>query len=254
MIVSNFELLLKRIAPPLPGPAGAVARRLGQGYFLAITNLEPTRTINLRLRLVISASAPLSTFDREIQVSGGPINTTAIFDNANADNVALTLTSVTPAKADTREFITGRFTIRPNQTASVAILPDVAALLGTSNFEVRGFVVLEQVPVGIAQLLNGVPSAVVLTTPDQRGTALDNAFPTGDPNDELDFDQIAYTLPTASGRIQNTVEAVRGLIFVPDFPIGEVALARTAELESPDEIALEKALVKALRENKEITA
>lgn len=250
MLVSNFELLLKRIAPPIPGPAGAVARRVAQGYFIAITNLEAVRPINLRLRLVISASTPLPAFDREIQVSG-TVNTVAIFDNANADNVPLPLTSVPPARPNTREFITRRFSILPNQTASVAILPDVVTLLATANFEVRGFVVLEQVAVGISQILNGVPTARVLTTPDQRATALDNAYPTGNLSDELDFDQTAYTMPTASGRIENTVEAVPGLVFTP-FPLENEAGALPRRFEF-DEVAigdLEKALALALQNNK----
>ena len=46
MEVSTFELLYKRIAPPpmmgTPGAAAltAVARRVVQGYFLTISNLE----------------------------------------------------------------------------------------------------------------------------------------------------------------------------------------------------------------------
>ncbi|MGB0563554.1 MAG: hypothetical protein ACPGVO_17380, partial [Spirulinaceae cyanobacterium] len=41
-IVSTFELLVKRIAPQqvLPVPVQPVARRVVQGYFLTITNLE----------------------------------------------------------------------------------------------------------------------------------------------------------------------------------------------------------------------
>jgi len=47
------------------------------------------------------------------------------------------------------------------------------------------------------------------------GELLTNDFP-NNPNTELDFDQIAYSLPTASGQAINTVEAVERFVIVAE--------------------------------------
>jgi hypothetical protein len=75
-----------------------------------------------------------------------------------------------------------------------------------------------------------------LITPEYRGTYLDNAFPNPDLADELDFDQLAYSVPLASGQALNTVEAVRGIIW--DFDLTTVkdiqSLAKTLKVKNPD--------------------
>lgn len=247
MIVSNFELLSRLLNL---GSRIDTRRRIAQGYFLAISNLE-NRVIHLRLRLVI----PDSIFsDREIETDAVPFfgaNTKAIFDNANKDDLLIELTSVTPASPNTRlhtrEFITGSFSIFPNQTVSVAILP---IPLLSSNFEVRGFIVLEQVPVRVSETLTGVPAAVVLTTPDQRNTTIE--LDDNNPGRILrvaDFDQTVNTLPTASGKAQNTVEAIRGLIRPPVLDPNDSTVVLPDESEI---IGLEKAFVEALQNSKSV--
>jgi hypothetical protein len=53
-----------------------------------------------------------------------------------------------------------------------------------------------------------VPAIDVLVTPEIRGTFLDNDYPSAGTTNELDFDQINYGLPVASGKGRNTVESV----------------------------------------------
>ncbi|NJL69109.1 MAG: hypothetical protein HC894_25210 [Microcoleus sp. SM1_3_4] len=58
MEISTFELLAKPIAPPVPGvpELNPVLRRVVQGYFLTISNLE---AIDLRYRIEFKISLPV---------------------------------------------------------------------------------------------------------------------------------------------------------------------------------------------------
>jgi hypothetical protein len=64
MLVSTFELLVKRIAPLAPpgpsNPVNAPFRRVVQGYFLIVTNLDLTRTASFALRITIRAARRLT--------------------------------------------------------------------------------------------------------------------------------------------------------------------------------------------------
>ncbi len=216
MLVSTFELLVKRIAPLAPGglgnPINAPFRRVVQGYFLIITNLNPTRTANFFLRFTIP-SLPAGTpgaFDREIDLSGNP-NVRAGYDVAAQNNVPLAL-SPEGGPADFKRFRTVRFSAGPLQTVSVNLLPNLGnpAVLANENLEVRGSVELSQAYITFQDFLNGVPATDVLLSAEIRGTFLDNDFPNNMIGTELDFDQINYGLPLASGNGRNTVENLPG--------------------------------------------
>jgi hypothetical protein len=55
----------------------------------------------------------------------------------------------------------------------------------------------------------------VLLSAEIRGTFLDNDYPNSMVGTELDFDQINYGLPLASGNGRNTVEDLPGRFFFP---------------------------------------
>jgi hypothetical protein len=211
-MIMNY-LLVKRIAPLAPmgpsAPVNAPFRRVVQGYFLIITNLDPSRTANLFLKFTIpSLPASPETFDREIVVLD-PCNVRTGYDIAASDNVSLPLT-LRSADANVKTFNTGRFSIGPLQTASVNLLPNLSnpEVLTREKMEIRGSVELLQTQGSVLELFNGVPAIDVLVTPEIRGTFLDNDYPSAGTTNELDFDQINYGLPVASGKGRNTVESV----------------------------------------------
>jgi hypothetical protein len=232
MLVSTFELLVKRIAPLIPpgitNPANAPFRRVVQGYFLIITNLNPNRTANFSLRFTIPSVSPFGPpdFDREIDVSGNP-NVRTGYDVAAFNNVPLAL-GPAGTTADVKRFRTARFSAGPLQTVSVNLLPNLGnpAVLTNENLEVRGSVELFQAYGSIQDIFNGVPATDVLLSAEIRGTFLDNDYPNNMVGTELDFDQINYGLPLASGNGRNTVESLSGI----RVPIFDSALTLEPEL------------------------
>ena len=213
MEVSTFELLVKRIAPPPTSPT--VARRVVQGYFLNISNLEDKEFL-YTLEFHISLPNPP---DPDRTLAG---NAVVILDIAGA-NQSLTL-SPTSATVSTTRFSTS-FRLGAKQTASLQLLPNLTpALLADPNpdLEVRGFVRL-RLPAIFGR--NGSPFPVfqrvpqsdspvkVLLNPEIRGTFLPNNFPSGGG----DFDQINYPLALASGKGLNEIEPEPGgPIFIPN--------------------------------------
>jgi hypothetical protein len=127
--VSTFELLIARIAPPPPGAAGAVARRVVQGYFLTIANLE-NRPIRLRLRLVIASN----TGNRVISSA----NTQVILDTGTINNSLLAF-SVSPNSpvGGASLVVTDAFTLAARHTGLVAVLPNLSQLPAL-DLEIRG--------------------------------------------------------------------------------------------------------------------
>lgn len=218
MLVSHFELLVKRIAPLSGVPAvDAPFRRIVQGYFLTISNLD-TRTVNLRLRTTIPIGSP--AFDRElvpfISTTTTPVfNVQTGFDVASNNNVNLGFAQTTSIP-HAKRFRTVSFAIKPNETVSVNLLPYIPDTLSNANFEVRGYAELIQQPVGLRQILFGVPAAKLLVSAEYRGTVLDNDYPTFSTSNDLDFDQIAYAMPLAMGQASGVVEAVSGIAITPN--------------------------------------
>lgn len=204
MLISNFELLVKRIAPLSGvGPVDAAFRRVVQGYFLNVTNLETDDPLILQVRYTFPAIDDLDAFDRELQPDVADPNVVLTFDKGDINNADLIArsTSVLPVTS-ARSVITDPFLIEPLETASVKLLPNLANpnVLNTANLEIRGYA-----EILLIQILGSSQSRVLLT-PEIRGTFLDNAYPTGNPTDELDFDQINYALPLASGQAENTID------------------------------------------------
>lgn len=226
MELSTFELLVKRIAPlpPLGAPGAValatVARRVVQGYFLTISNLEDEE---FRYTLDFHISLP-DPADPDRTLAG---NAVALLDIAGA-NQALTLSPASATVSTTRFFTS--FSLGAKQTASIQLLPELTpALLANPNpdLEVRGFVRL-RLPAVFAGLGSPFPfpfrrvpqsdrPVKVLLNPEIRGTFLPNGFPgSGD-----DFDQINYPLELASGQGLNEIEPEPGgpiIIPTPQIP------------------------------------
>jgi hypothetical protein len=187
MEISTFELLVKRIAPP-PAPQD-VARRVVQGYFLTITNLEP-KDLTFRIQFSISKPNPAGDPDRTL------FNNAALFfDIAGANNPI-------PLSGDANSTtFGGSFLLPARQTASVQLLPNTSLFADQNpDFEVRGFVTL-RLPQIRRQPQSATPVKVLLN-PEIRGTFLPNGFPGGAAED---FDQINYPLTVATGKGLNEI-------------------------------------------------
>jgi hypothetical protein len=205
MIVSNFELLIKRIATvpsSTPDSIASVFRRVVQAYFLAITNLEETRTVRYFLQLTIPDA---TSTNRKIDLSTGNVN--SVFDLGNTDSAPLNISGISTSNPNVLKFRTTSFSIAPQETALVAVLPNVIPFISVQNpdLEIRGYVELRQTRQFILNP-NTTPEARVLVTPENRGTFLDDDYPSM--SETLDFDQLAYSLPTANGKSEGVVEEV----------------------------------------------
>jgi hypothetical protein len=217
MELSTFELLVKAIAPPLPlgNPAGpavaAVARRVVQGYFLTISNLED-KDLTFKLEFVISKPNPVDP-------------NRSLFKNAFvAVDIAGANAGPTLLGGPAATSFTTFFRLPAQQTASVELLP-ILTLAVLSNptplLEVRGYVKLTLPALfqGIGQ--GFVPQSAtpvkVLVNPEIRGTFLPNTYPTTLTGD---FDQINYPLEVASGKGLNEVvpEPGKPIIIGPILP------------------------------------
>jgi hypothetical protein len=198
MEVSTFELLIKPIAPRTPNTQ-AVARRVIQGYFLTISNLEEKR-LRYTIEFFDSKANPPSA-NRSLEAvnrpTGGlviPRNFDLIYDVAGANTELINIRRGAAGQ------IAGDFFLDPKQTASIQLLPDLSALSDNPDLEIRGYVNL-RLPGNLFSPQNSIPVKVLLQ-PEIRGTFLPNDFPTSSIGD---FDQINYNLTTASGKGLNEI-------------------------------------------------
>lgn len=207
-IISNFELLLKPIAPP-GGPAGEVARVAVQGYFIQVSNLE-TRDITFLLRTRTSVAAATDSPNTEFT----PTNHAVVYDITQDNNFQTTLVDagqLIPNKQN------GHFVscirLPAGQSASLAVLPNVGRLLGsgTTDLAIRGYaeiVLSGQLDSFLPVTFSAPEISRILVSVDHRTTYLDPEF---DPADfgtqtDLDFDQTVYGLPTANGRALQVID------------------------------------------------
>lgn len=227
MEISTFELLVKPIAPRIPGrpDISAVARRVIQGYFLTITNLE-SKDLTFRLELNQSAPNPVDP-DRSILN-----NADLIFDIAGANNP---ISLFSPAANRFR----GSFRLPAGQTASVQLLPRLTpALLAAAepDLEIRGYVTLTlpalrrpAPPFSLFTEAQSPTPVKVLLNPEVRGTFLANDFPA---NTSGDFDQINYPLAIASGKGLNEITPEPGgPIVIRPIDVGVLDSVRAGLLE-----------------------
>lgn len=200
MEISTFELLAKPIAPAIPGAPELipVSRRIVQGYFLTITNLE---SFDVEYRIQFTIPKPLPANPNRILLGNAVINAVIFLDSA-LNNSPITL--IKDPDLGLTENYRASFRIRARNTASFQLLPNLPGVLTASLLEVRGFVSLFR-----RRRFPGPLSPVkVLLNPEIRGTFLPNNFPTPPlpaPTTPLDFDQINYTLAIASGKAFNEI-------------------------------------------------
>ena len=183
MLVSTFEILVKPIAPQ-PVGADAVARTVVQAYFLSISNLDPDNSVPIDVdftAITPGLSNDVVTFF-DIVGANEPSHLIPLPDNKKFRR------TITIPACDT-----GLFILQPN-VQDPQILTD-------ANLEVRGYV-----DINVAQA-SPVNAVNVLISPEQRGTFIPDNFPMDDTPD-LDFDQIAYSLPIANGRARLELEKV----------------------------------------------
>lgn len=200
MEISTFELLAKPIAPPdkLPAELIPVARRIVQGYFLTISNLE---AFNVVYRIDFTVSLPVPADPNKIL-----LNNAVLLVDVEGVNTELPLTQ----QPGQPEVYRGFFVIPAQKTASVELLPKLPDVLTPGLLEVRGYVSLSRPVFGFPP--QSFPPVKVLLNPEIRGTFLPNNFPLV-PTTELDFDQINYTLALASGKGLNEIPNVIGSPF-----------------------------------------
>lgn len=190
MLLSTFELLLKKITPT-PGTITGSDRKVLQGYFLNIANPNNTSS---RIRLRFNAKTPSldpSTLLTAVDTGGNNVfSGTLVSDGPNRFNYDFTLDA-----GDT-----GLFILQPNIKQ---LNPD------TDEFEVRGFVeVFVLTPfftfVGATEQL--------MLTPEHRGTFLPS------PNNSTnDFDQLNVAIPTSTGAGLMNVDFLTTFV-LPEIP------------------------------------
>ena len=197
MEISTFEILTAPIAPVMgiPPQLIPVARRIVQGYFLTISNLEAFSVV---YRIDFTVSLPVVADPNKIL-----LNNAVLLVDFEGPNTEVPLTQVLGQPEVYRAF----FTIPAHKTASVQLLPKLPDVLTPGLLEVRGYVSLSRAVFGLPP--ESFPPVKVLLNPEIRGTFLPNNFPSVVPT-ELDFDQINYTLAIASGKGLNEISNVSG--------------------------------------------
>ena len=219
MEISTFEILTKPIAPVvgIPPELIPVARRVVQGYFLTISNLE---AFSVRYRIEFTVSLPVPADPNKIIILAPPAKQNAFLGvDVEGANTEVTLAQVQGKPEVYRAF----FTIPAHKTASVELLPKLPNALTPGMLEVRGYVSLFRVRTQFP-FFPPLPPVKVLLNPEIRGTFLPNNFPSVVPT-ELDFDQINYTLAIASGKGLNEIPNVAGSAsFTLDVPTLEPIL------------------------------
>jgi hypothetical protein len=170
MLVSTFELLLTPITP-VEGNIPGSARTVIQGYFLTIANPNNTP---LRLRLRFSATTPNLNLDDTITIRD------VVGNNVFGDLVPT---------ADPRKF-NYDLSIPAHDTALVILQPDITKLNPDQDqLEVRGYV-----EIFLQGRFGGFQRFNVLITPEHRGTFVNKGV-----MNLSEFDQLVYSLPTATG-------------------------------------------------------
>lgn len=195
MLVSTFELLVKPIAPAGSGPS-IVARTVVQGYFLTVANTSPA---NATLMLTFTATTPNLNLAQTVTISD------VTGTNTFGDLIA--------SPTDPKKF-TYNFTVPANDTVLVTLLPDLSTdslppigepdLITRKALEIRGYV-----EISLSSIFSKLPQSFnLLLTPEHRGTFLPQNLAAPSP----DFDQLVYSLPTATGKAQFTLRSINFLL------------------------------------------
>jgi hypothetical protein len=210
MEVSTFEILYRPLTPSLGAGTEAIARRVLQGYFLTVSNLDDVNSFVFRIEFRISLPSPANP---SRTLAG---NSLLISDVAGPDNVFNPNLINSPSGSNR---FTANFTVPAGGTALVVLLPNITLpnffTTGPQDIEVRGNVSLilpctfrpnPPAPFGFLQTQQGAPARVLLHA-EHRSTYLPPDWPAVAAGD-LDFDQTGTALTLASGQALNEVESV----------------------------------------------
>lgn len=248
MEVSTFELLYKPLTPALEPGTDAIARRVLQGYFLTIANLED---VPFRFRIEFNITLP-SPDDPARRLDDNALFITDIAAPGNTFS-----TSLTRSPAGGNRYLR-TFNVPAKTTALVVLLPNITVpgfftTSTTPNIEIRGHVGLSLPCVFTAGPVTagGLPSftfgpqagapARVLLTAEHRSTYLPAGWP-GNSIGDLDFDQTGVSLPLATGRALNEIPQVTPCRFIigrlplPTLRLAEFLVEQQDALEAIDPV------------------
>lgn len=219
MIVSTFEVLFKRL---FPDPTNAVSfdRRVVQGYFLSVTNLEDT-DYTYGIQFLISeppASAPNPAVRRP---NGG--NCVVFFDTAGENLATSVVTYGSPGIYGPGGGVPGSggfstFRIPAKSTGLVLFFPSPFTYPGFADaapqVEVRGHVSLTLPALRRNRFFYRAQSnrpVKVLVNPETRATF----FP--DQNTDITYSQTHSLLAVASGKAENDLPPEPSFSLFDDF-------------------------------------
>ncbi len=196
MLVSTFEILLKPQLPSDSPELKKLSRKVIQGYFLTIANVNffPVTvsvvfTIKFPVDPDVETERPTSWKDflNIVDISGQNL-----FSGGSPQ--ATLVPEIVPQNNKAR--IT--FTLPENGTGLLILQPNIlppSDLLTVANFEARGYVEI------FLSSLSNSDTATLLVTPEHRGTFFNNLE--GENPDDVGLDQIAYSLPISNGGVFN---------------------------------------------------
>lgn len=208
MEISTFELLYRPLTPPLGDGTEAIARRVLQGYFLTVSNLDDERGFTFTITFRISLPDP----PNPSRTLAG--NALFISDVAGPGNQFRTFLLNQPRGSNR---FSANFAVPAGATALVVLLPNITVpgffSSGPADIEIRGNVQLdlpcrlpEDAPFGRlvrTEPQPGAPAPVLLNA-EHRATYLPRGWPE-DGVRPLDFDQTGTAVALASGRARNDV-------------------------------------------------
>ena len=191
MLLSTFELLLKKITPNAGNISGS-DRKILQGYFLNVSN--PTTT-NSRIRLRFNATTP----------SLDPSKLLDALDTGGSNDFSGTLVAAGPNQFNYD------FTLNAGDTGLFILQPNITTLNpNTDEVEVRGFV---EVFILVPFLFIPDSTKQLLLTPEHRGTFLPSPN-----NSSNDFDQLNVAIPTSTGAGLMNADLLSTFRIPPRFP------------------------------------
>ena len=208
MDVSTFEILYRPLTPPLGPGTEAIARRVLQGYFLTVSNLDDANDFLFRIAFRISVPDP----PNPSRTLAG--NALFISDVAGPGNQFRTFLVNQPLGSNR---FAANFPVPAGATALVVLLPDITApgffSSGPTDIEIRGNVQLDlpcrlppDAPFGRlvqTEPQPGAPAPVLLNA-EHRATYLPRGWPEEGVR-PLDFDQTGTAVALAAGRARHDV-------------------------------------------------
>lgn len=192
MLVSTFEVLVKSQFPAV-GVGESLSRKVIQGYFLTVANVN---FFPVTVSVVFTVKFPedplnptalpkdFKDFLNAVDISG--IN---LFSNANSD--ATLVPEIVPQNNKARL----TFTLPENATGLLLLQANLLnpEITSGANFEARGYVEI------FLSSLSGSDTATLIVTPEHRGTFFKDL--NGETPADVGLDQIAYALPVSNGGV-----------------------------------------------------